>query len=442
MEANAHIILICPAVTNRLTYVARYLGDRLGIPVLPVTESEQENPAGNVVHYGSNPGMKRLSVYAEGLLSETGIRPHAPEVIRIGEQVFIYPAPEGFHLPFDLFSSLFYLLSRYEEYLPFIPDPHGRFEADQSLAWRHGFLQQPVVDQWVNSFAELLRKHFPDLPIATPEFRCLSTIDIDTPWAFRHKGILRSIGILAKRLILFNFKEFEMAIRVMTGKEPDPFDTYDFIRNTNRKHGIGLTWFFLAGRSGGTDGNYALGSRAFRRLVNEVGKEGRVGIHFSCRSNQREDVRRKEYGRFTKYTGIRSDINRQHFLILSFPETYRQLNRMGIRRDYTMGYASANGFRAGTSNPFRFYDLGREQETPLVLFPFIVMDVTCRQYLQLSPEEAIDEIKMLASRVKDVNGTFTSLWHNESLSEWNGWEGWRRVYEEGTRDWGLGYRNW
>jgi hypothetical protein len=333
-----------------------------------------------------------------------------------------------------LFSALFYLLSRYEEYLPFKPDAHGRFEADQSLAWKHGFLDKPVVDQWLKGFSDLLKIRYPNLSFSEPQFRKVSTIDIDNPWAFRHKGFVRSAGILFKRFMLLKFGDFFKALRVMSGMERDPYDTYDFIRTINRQHGIGLTWFFLAGRSGGDDSNYALGSMAFRKLVTDIGKDSRVGIHFSCRSNRSEAVRQKEYDRFQAHTGFNPLINRQHFVLLSFPETYRQLNRLGIQEDHTMGYASANGFRAGTSIPFRFYDLLREKETELTVFPFIVMDVTCRKYQGLSPEQAIAEISVLKGRVKEVSGTFTSLWHNESLSEWNGWEGWRRVYEEVTRD--------
>ncbi len=289
--------------------------------------------------------------------------------------------------------------------------------------------------------SDLLKKHFPDLELKVPAYSHHSTIDIDAPWAFRHKGFFRSIAILGKRLVLLNFKEFRLALRVMTGRERDPFDTYDYIRETNRRNGRPVTWFFLAGDTGGADGNYALRSPAFRNLVQDINAESRVGIHFSCRSNRSELLRQKEYERFARLTGILPDLNRQHFVLLSFPETYRQLDKLGIREDYTMGYASANGFRAGTSRPFHFYDIVSETETQLMIFPFIVMDVTCKKYRGLSPDEALAELHTLKARVRAVNGTFTTLWHNESLSEWGGWEGWRRVFEEGTRDEGQGTRD-
>jgi hypothetical protein len=95
-----------------------------------------------------------------------------------------------------------------------------------------------------------------------------------------------------------------------------------------------------------------------------------------------------------------------------------------------MGYATHIGFRAGTSLPFRFYDLGREEETGLLLHPFAVMDVTLRQYMRLRPDEAKVRIERLIDKVRITGGIFTSLWHNESLSEESEWKGWREVFED------------
>jgi hypothetical protein len=71
-----------------------------------------------------------------------------------------------------------------------------------------------------------------------------------------------------------------------------------------------------------------------------------------------------------------------------------------------------------------------EEETKLRIHPFAVMDGTLRDYMMLSAEEAVVEIKKLIKEVKAVNGTFISLWHNESLSNQLRWTGWQKVYEE------------
>ncbi|MBK5284216.1 MAG: hypothetical protein JJE25_02345, partial [Bacteroidia bacterium] len=96
----------------------------------------------------------------------------------------------------------------------------------------------------------------------------------------------------------------------------------------------------------------------------------------------------------------------------------------------TMGYAQITGFRAGTCTAFRFYDLDREETTQLLIHPFAVMDATLKYYMKMSPEESLPHIRQLIDEVKKVDGTFISLWHNESLSDYKQWTGWKNVFEE------------
>ena len=95
-----------------------------------------------------------------------------------------------------------------------------------------------------------------------------------------------------------------------------------------------------------------------------------------------------------------------------------------------MGYAALPGFRAGICNTYNFYDLDIEVETKLRIHPFMVMDGTLKDYMNLTPTDAIEQIRLLIEEVKKVDGTFVSLWHNEPLSDEKRWKGWRKVYEE------------
>ena len=112
------------------------------------------------------------------------------------------------------------------------------------------------------------------------------------------------------------------------------------------------------------------------------------------------------------------------------PETYRRLIENDITDDYTMGYASDVGFRAGLCTPFYFYDLGNETTTKLKVHPFAVMDATLKYYMKVQPVDALSYIEPLIKEVKAVNGTFISLWHNESLSNMHPWTGWKDIYEK------------
>ena len=94
-----------------------------------------------------------------------------------------------------------------------------------------------------------------------------------------------------------------------------------------------------------------------------------------------------------------------------------------------MGYADDIGFRAGIATPFYWYDLENEQVTHLKIHPFQVMEVTLKEYLKLSPQEAFEQVKPLIAATKTVGGTFTTLWHNSTLSD-KAFSEWRIVYEK------------
>jgi hypothetical protein len=116
--------------------------------------------------------------------------------------------------------------------------------------------------------------------------------------------------------------------------------------------------------------------------------------------------------------------------MLNFPATYRNLINLDIADDYSMGYASQIGFRAGIADTFPFYDLDSDTATHLQIHPFAVMDGTLADYLQIHVDEALQKIKPLIDETKAVKGTFMSIWHNVSLSNQGKWKDWRNVYEE------------
>ncbi|MBK7967280.1 MAG: hypothetical protein IPK10_19725 [Bacteroidetes bacterium] len=115
---------------------------------------------------------------------------------------------------------------------------------------------------------------------------------------------------------------------------------------------------------------------------------------------------------------------------MTFPETYRNLLENDILEDYSMGYASEIGFRASICTPFNFYDLDLDVSTKLSLVPFMLMDGTMKDYMKLNPKESVQRAKELIDEVKAVNGTFVTLWHNQSVNDKEEWQGWRDVYEQ------------
>ena len=74
-------------------------------------------------------------------------------------------------------------------------------------------------------------------------------------------------------------------------------------------------------------------------------------------------------------------------------------------------------------------DLDFEIQTPLKIFPFALMDTTLNDYMKLTPRQSLGKIRDLKNEVKAVNGTFITLFHNESLSDYLRWKGWKKLYD-------------
>ena len=96
--------------------------------------------------------------------------------------------------PFDIFAATFYMVSRYEEYLEFKPDKHGRFCSSGSLAFKHGFIGIPVVDMWARELARSLVRKFQILTFKRSEYKALVTFDIDEPFAYLGRNMIGNIG--------------------------------------------------------------------------------------------------------------------------------------------------------------------------------------------------------------------------------------------------------
>jgi hypothetical protein len=425
------ILVYSKKESSRLNYIIKFiLGDIQGVDY-KITQGIDEFKSYNSVkiNYSDEKIENSFQIIPADLLFENDIIQKKISVSDWeGMKIFFTTSNES-DIPFDIFAASFYLVSRYEEYLPFSADQHGRFEANQSLAFKAGFLYDPIIDQWSCKLAKMLQGFFPDFKTCEREFKYISTIEVDNAYAYLYKGTVRTIGAAMRDLFKMDFNENIKRFQTLSG-EKDPFDTYSYLDALHKQYGINPYWFFLVGDYNTYDKNLPLDNEAFQDLIKEVSKNTEVGIHPSYESNNDFEQLKKEFDYLSGITEKSITKSRQHFLKLLFTETYQNLLKLGIKEDYTLGYASDVGFRAGTCTPFNFYDLYNEEETGLKIYPFQVMDTTLNQYLKLEVNEAIDKIAEIIRKVKQVNGTFISLWHNESLSDHGYWKGWEPVYKQ------------
>ncbi|MBP7496372.1 MAG: polysaccharide deacetylase family protein [Bacteroidales bacterium] len=427
------MLIYTPKITKRIKFIFNLIFKKLLNIDISFTSSEDfflksELPK---LNYSDKALADEIFIAAAGLLYETGVKEQQLVFSSFkGNSCFYLTQNKSSFFPFDPFAAAFFLVSRYEEYLPYLKDKYDRFDAKESIAYKQHFLHKPIVNIWALEISEIIKQKYPNFNIRLPKYKYQPTIDIDLFYAYKLKGLIRTIGGFLKSLSEKDYKGIIERMRVLTGRIKDPFDTYDFLYNLHNKYKLKPIFFILIGDYGQYDKNISYHNRKFQALIKALGDIAEIGIHPSYSSNENSEKLRTEMRRLSNILNKDIKKNRQHFLKLSIPDTYRNLINLDITDDYTMGYASEIGFRAGICSSFNFYDLYTETETPLCIHPFAIMEGTLKDYIRLSNDDALDYVKPIIAEIKAVNGTFISIWHNESLSNEKRWKGWDNIYEE------------
>lgn len=333
-------------------------------------------------------------------------------------------------LPFDIFAASFYLVSRYEEYLPHHKDHHQRFDFNDSIAYQKGFLHTPLVNKWAILLANKLKEAYPDFVIPLRKFHFVNTIDVDSAYSFKQKGVFRNVGGFVRDIFKQDYESVKMRAMVMLNRRKDPFDTFDFIISLSEKYHTELLFFILFADYDNYDKNISHNSLNFQQLIKHLADYSKVGIHPSYASMDQPNKLTVEIKRLSKVLHKPIVRSRFHFLRFQLPMSYNNLIKNNIDSDFSMGYSNEYGFRASVCTPFNFYDLETDAETNLVIHPFAVMDTALKMYLNRTPDEALNILKNIIDEIKSVDGTFYSIWHNNNLCESFGWEGWTKVYEQ------------
>lgn len=415
------VLIYTPFPSHRLHYVSSVLLGEVEISDdLPYFLSYE----GAKLMYVSNPEDAQAVVPFSGWLADGKLDSIFPDSIAHVEQKTILP--DTHYQSFDVFADAFFLLSRYEEYLPFKADYVGRFDVVNSVAAP----ATPVVDRWRVEIQNWLTSLFPQYKTKPRAYTASLTVDVDSAYAFRYKGLKRTLGGEAKDLVRRDFQNFLSRNKTLVFGKKDPFDTYETIEALAKKNQLDLTYFFLLGDFNAYDINLPHTSKGLKRLIQSSSTKAHIGIHPGVGSHTSIDQLKEEISRLKLITGSDVSISRQHYLKIHFPETYRRLLECGIRSDYTMGYSGDTRFRAGTSLPFVWYDLQKDEVTDLTIHPFAVMDATLKNYLRFNKAQSLERIGELRKSIEKYQGHFCLLWHNESVSDFGQWKDWSSIFPE------------
>jgi len=424
------IVVYSPFISTRLRYVAEWLlKERLQLNYTIVHTLAEAQAATHVVAYGI-PYPNAVSIPAAGLLSTTGTATQEPAIGEWqGIPTLYADDSDGYNVPFDLFSAAFFLITRYEEYSTYVPDKHGRYPATSSILYKQGWLMRPLADEWIHALRIALQDQYECLlPAST--FVYVPTYDIDMAYAHLHKGARRIIGAVLRALLRADLRQLSMHAKVLQKKEKDPYDSFRWIRQLHKEYGLSPIYFVLcARRTTAYDKNIHPQHPAMVRVIKNLTKDGNIGIHPSYNAHK-GDTLRQEKVILEHVAGKRTTISRQHYIRAVVPDTYHQLMHNHVTQDYSMGYGTHLGFRAGTGSSFLWYDLEHDVATSLRIFPFCFMDTTARYEAKLTATEAMERLQAMTRILQQTGSTLITVFHNFSLGTDEGWKGWRNAYEQ------------
>lgn len=425
-----HITVYSAVSTPRLSYCLHWLlTERLQIAYTLTNNLADLQHTPYAIAYG-NTSTNAVSIPASGLLQQNHIEAQQVSTGMWQDVPTLFDIPGAdTTLPFDLLSGIFYLLSRYEEYLNYTPDKHSRFPATESILYRINSLEIPLIDEWVYRLIALLNQQW-NTKIKTPGYSYTPSYDIDIAYSHSYKGVARLTGAYLRAILKGDLEQIAERTKVLKKKIKDPFDSFNTLKQLHSQNGLQPIYFILCAlKTTPFDKNIHPQHPAMMRVIKQLDKEGQMGIHPSYYAYGKE-VLFAEKNTLEQIIGHRVNISRQHYIKVHFPQTCINLMKAGIAHDYSMGYGTHLGYRAGTGNAFMWYNLQENKATTLRIHPFCFMDTTAHYEQHLSPEQANEKLSHMLATARRTGSNCITIFHNFSLGAAKEWDGWLPMYTQ------------
>ncbi len=409
------LLIYTQKLTPRILYIFKHICTHmLGISI-KFTSKIEEFVAhdGAKLSYGKQALGNEFFIQKIDLLMEQGFSELEIKVQSWEDTICFFSVSDTSDLPFDIFAASFYLLTRYEEYLPHVKDKEGRFPAGESLAAQEGFLDKPVVDIWAIKFRNILLERFPDLEFKERKFKTGTVIASDNTFTFKNKGFLRSFIGLLLDLFNLNIRRVIDRLQVWARLKKDPHDIFDDLIDIIKKHKVYMLFMFQLSDFSIHDRNISHNRIPHRAVIKSVADYAKVGLLLGYYALEEISSLRKEKLRMEDiiHSPLEHALNSKFNLTL--PDNYNNLIELEINNDHSMGYPEMLGFRAGTCTPFLFYDVNMEVTTPLKVHPYF-FNSTVTKYQE--EKKVKNELGRMIAEVKQVAGTFRGVFNNQDFS--------------------------
>ncbi len=327
----------------------------------------------------------------------------------------------------DYLKSCFYLLSGYHEYKSNKKDSLGRYDYYQSVQHELNITNIPLVNYYfeiiISGLQAFLQKDNQSIikkKLFNP-FGFFLTHDVDRVRLYNINNFLycsKSLLGFAKEKMPFRYRLYSF-IDAFAGffKRTDPFWTFPFMREVERKNGFKSAFYFLDHLP--DHKNYDFTSDKIRKLIASLEKEGcEIGMHSTVEAtlSLNESIIMKN--KLQKVVKTKIVGNRNHILLFHIPMSMIILKKSGYQYDSTLGYANHEGFRNSFCYPFKLFDFENDEMIDDIWeIPLTVMDCTLFDYRKLSYNQAFHSVISLINEIKKFGGIFTLLWHNSYFEE-------------------------
>jgi hypothetical protein len=326
------------------------------------------------------------------------------------------------HIGIDLFGGAFFFLTGLQEAVERKKDEYGRFPVTETLAFRCGILNRPIVDEYVELLWASLQRLWPGLRRRPRSFRQVLTHDIDHLRFFLARQIA---GNLKRRRLDRAASDLRLWLAIKSGRAADPHDTFDLLMTVSESAGVSSTFNFITRWTNPVyDMNYVFDRPATRALLKRIAARGHtIGLHASYNAHRSAAQLARELRalkRVCDATGVQQERwgGRQHYLRWRTPDSFQNCEDAGLDYDSTLGHADAVGFRCGTCHEFPAFNLETAKELQLRERPLIAMDCTVMDagFQNLGAgSEAFDCFTSLKDTCRHYEGAFTLLWHNNRV---------------------------
>lgn len=421
------LLIYTPEITIRLRYVAQQFFSRiLGLKFALTTDrSAFLAYSGPKLAYAKQSLGVGLWIKSHDLLFDGGIEDYPIGVVEWSGIPCFFQTAEHEPIACDLLAASFYLLTRYEEYLPHVSDEHGRFPAAQSLGARHGFLTLPVVDLWAQRLLGLLTEQFGDLKAQKNVYHYCSMLNVSASHEFLYRGFLRQISGVLMDILGFKLRRLGYRALVGMGMKRDPYDLYEEVLKAHKKLGQVPKVFFQLAQYGPFDKNVSPYNRHFQHLIKSVGDYAQIALAASYASFDDPELLLEEKKVLSDIVHRPIDSCKTRYNRLNIPLTYRDMVDSGFTQDYSMGYTHDLGFRAGTCTPFYFYDLYLEMQQPIMVYPFAVQDYALLK--EKSVADALRKMQAMYDQVHQLGGWMGVIFSMELLGSPQKYD-WKKLY--------------